>query len=85
MATIELTNQKTLETQIKPMMTALQNALGDRLDIWRKIPLEKKKAWLESGEDPILTLAKDLYIYLDSTFFGVKNGKVISKDELQPG
>jgi len=74
MATIELTNQKTLETQIKPMMTALQNALGDRLPVWQKIPVEKKKLWLDSAKDPVLTLAYTLHMYLKDFFKGVDDG-----------
>ena len=74
MATIELTNQKTLETQIKPMMTALQDALGDRLPVWQKIPVEKKKLWLESAKDPVLTLAWTLYVYLRDFFKEVDDG-----------
>lgn len=70
MAVLNLTNQSTAYTQIAPKMLSLKQELDKRMEVWQKIPPEKKRAWIKSDKDPIMSLAWDIYKYLDKNFFG---------------
>lgn len=76
MAELNLTGQATSAGQIQTRITQLRNAMDLRLPIWQKLPVAKKKAWITSGKDPIMTLAWNTYRYLRDNFFGseVDNG-----------
>jgi hypothetical protein len=41
-----------------------------RKEIWDRLPLAKKKAWITSGKDPLMTLAWKIFRYLRDNFFG---------------
>ncbi len=76
MATLNLTGQATSAGQIQTRINQLKTAMDLRLEIWNRLPVGKKKAWITSGKDPIMTLAWQVYRYLRDNFFGqeVDNG-----------
>jgi len=73
MADLNLINQETYKTQIQPKMLLLKDQLDIRSPIWQKISIEKKKKWITSGKDPIMTLAWQMHTYLRDNFFGEVN------------
>ena len=78
MAKLILKNQATIATMIATKVNNLKAVMNSRKAIWDKIPSEKKAKWIKSGKDPIMTLAWNLYQYLDG-FFGleeIRNGKL---------
>jgi hypothetical protein len=73
MADLKLINQQTYRDQIVAKINQLKTQLDLRKGLWAKCPLEKKKQWVKSGKDPIMTLAYQMYEYLNDNFFeGVK-------------
>ena len=76
MAELNLTGQATAAATIQTRVTQLRNAMELRKDVWNRLPIAKKKAWITSGRDPIMTLAWQVYLYLRDNFFGqeVDNG-----------
>ena len=69
MTEIRLINQQAYTNNIAPKINILKNQLDDRKDVWAKVSLEKKKQWVTSGKDPIMTLAWNMYKYLRDNFF----------------
>ena len=69
MADLNLTGQTTLASAIQTRITQLRNAMEQRKEIWDRLPDAKKKAWITSGKDPIMTLAWKIYRYLRDNFF----------------
>jgi hypothetical protein len=69
MADLNLTGQETLSGPIRTRVAQLKTAMDARLTIWQRLPDAKKKAWIVSGKDPIMTLAWDIYKYLKNNFF----------------
>lgn len=65
---LNLSGQTTLRNQIGPRIQDLKTAMDLRLTIWKKLPFEKRRAWVLSGKDPIMTLAFDVYRYLRDNF-----------------
>lgn len=76
MSDLNLTGQATLAGQVQTRIVQLRNAMDLRKKIWDRLPLQKKKAWITSGKDPLMTLAWNIYRYLRDNFFGqeVDNG-----------
>lgn len=76
MSDLNLTGQATLAGQVQTRIVQLRNAMDLRKEIWYRLPLAKKRAWITSGKDPIMTLAWTIYKYLRDNFFGreVDNG-----------
>jgi hypothetical protein len=73
MADLRLISQQTHRDQIAPKINQLKTQLDLRKDIWVKVSPEKKRQWVQSGKDPIMTLAYQMYEYLHDNFFdGVK-------------
>lgn len=70
MTTINLTGQAAAKTQIAPKLLQLKNLMDERKEIWAKLPVAKKKAWIQSDKDPIMGIAWDVYKYLRNNFFG---------------
>ena len=70
MTELKLINQKAYSDNIAPKIQALKTQLDSRKDIWGRISIEKKKKWVKSGKDPIMTLAWNMYKYLRDNFFG---------------
>ena len=64
MSDLNLTGQATLAGQVQTRIVQLRNAMDLRKQIWDRLPLAKKKAWITSGKDPLMTLAWNIYRYL---------------------
>lgn len=70
MTTLNLSNQAVAATAIKNRTDDLKALMDARLAVWKKLPDAKKKAWITSGKDPVMTLAWGSYKYLRDNFFG---------------
>ena len=70
MADLNLTGQATLAGQVQTRITQLRASMDLRKEIWNRLPIAKKKAWITSGKDPIMTLAWQIFRYLRNNFFG---------------
>lgn len=70
MADLNLNNQQQERDQIAPKIQQLKDRLNDRKAVWDKLSDEKKKLWIQSGKDPVMTLAWQVYRYLRDNFFG---------------
>ena len=78
MAKLILNSQAIIAGTIGTKVNSLKTVLNSRKAIWGKISPEKKVKWIKSGKDPIMTLAFNIYQYLDG-FFGseeIRNGKL---------
>ncbi len=69
MADLNLSNQQAERDQITPFIQQLKNRLNDRKVIWDKLPDDKKKKWITSDKDPVMTLAWQAYRFLRDNFF----------------
>jgi hypothetical protein len=47
--------------------------MDQRKPIWDRMSDAKKRAWVTSGKDPIMTLAWKIYRYLRDNFFQVED------------
>lgn len=68
MADLNLIDQETYKTQIQPKLLLLKQQLDLRSGIWAKVSREKKKAWIQSGKDPIMTIAFQMGQYFKDNF-----------------
>lgn len=73
MTILDLTGQTTAKNLIAPKLLALKTELDKRLPVWQRISIEKKKKWVLSDKDPIMSIAWDVYKYLRNNFFGDVN------------
>lgn len=69
MATLNLTDQSTLASAVQTRINQFRAAMELRKAIWKRLPTAKKRAWVTSGKDPIMTLAWKIYRYLRDNFF----------------
>lgn len=74
MADLVLTGQATVATAIKAKTADLESALNARREVWDRMPIEKKRAWI--AKDPVLTLAWDEFVFLHKFFTGMADGKL---------
>ena len=72
MADLNLTGQSASADQIQTRVTQLRNAMEQRKEVWNRMSVEKKKAWIAGGKDPIMSLAWAVYRYLRDNFFGLE-------------
>lgn len=70
MTTLNLTGQSVSASQIQTRINTLKTLMDERKVVWVKLSVEKKKRWITSGKDPIMTLAWQIYRYLRDNFFG---------------
>lgn len=77
MATLNLTGQSVEYADIAPKLLKLKNLMDQRKEIWNKISTEKKKLWVTSDKDPIMSVAWDVYKYLRNNFFGEEHDDVL--------
>jgi hypothetical protein len=70
MSELNLTGQSTIAGQVQTRINQLKTEMDKRKEIWNRLPVEKKKAWISSGKDPIMTLSWQVYRYLRDNFFG---------------
>lgn len=66
---LDLTNQAAIASQIQTRILVLQDRLAERLPIWKKLSVKRRRAWVKSGKDPIMTLAWQIFKYLRDNFF----------------
>lgn len=69
MADLKLNNQQQQRDQIAPFIQQLKARLNERKVVWDKLSDAKKKRWIRSGKDPVMTLAWQVYRYLRDNFF----------------
>lgn len=74
MANLNLSGQEAEKNQIAPKVQQLKNRMNERKVIWDKLPDDKKKLWITSGKDPIMTLAWNSYRFLRDNFFSDEVG-----------
>ena len=76
MAELNLTGQSTIAGQVQTRINQLRTEMDKRKVVWDRLPVTKKRAWITSGRDPIMTIAWQVYRYLRDNFFGqeVDNG-----------
>ena len=79
MTDLNLTGQNVERINIAPKLLKMKNLMIERKVIWDKLPVEKKKLWIQhaSTKDPIMDIAWDVYKWLrDNIFYDdkVKNG-----------
>lgn len=67
---MNLTNQSNYASQIQSKIQTLKEQMDLRLPIWNRLSYEKKKTWILNGNDPLMTLAWNIYKYLRDNFFG---------------
>ena len=72
MADLDLTGQQLEYNDIAPKLQKLKNLMLDRKPIWDKISVAKRKKWVTSDKDPIMSLAYQIHEWLDERFFGEK-------------
>lgn len=73
MTDLNLTGQATSASQIQTRITQFKSAIDLRKDVWNRMSDTKKKAWVQSGKDPIMTIAWQIYRYLRDNFFKGEN------------
>ena len=69
MADLNLTGQGTLASQVQTRINSMKQSMDLRKPIWDRLTDEKKRAWVRSGKDPLMSLAWDTYRYLRDNFF----------------
>lgn len=69
MADLNLSDQTTLTSAVQTRIVQMRNAMDLRLPVWQKLSDEKKKKWVKSDKDPLMTLAWNTYRYLRDNFF----------------
>lgn len=69
MTELSLTGQTVSASQIQTRIVTLKSLMDQRKPIWDKISTEKKRAWILSNKDPIMSLSWDIYRYLENNFF----------------
>ena len=72
MAKLELTGQAHRAQAVEVQFNFLKESLEQRRSFFERMEEneEKKKAWMESEDDPVLFLAKNMYEYLKAYFKG---------------
>ena len=68
MTDLNIVNQQQYTDNIQPKMLLLKEQLDLRSPIWAKVSCDKKKAWIKSDKDPLMTLAFQLGQYLKDNF-----------------
>ena len=71
---LNLSGQQTAVDQIAPKIQQFKNQMDLRKPVWDKLPDSKKKKWITSGKDPIMTTAWQIYKYLRNNFFTEQEG-----------
>jgi len=69
---LDLTLSGADKTKIQTGLAKLKEHLDQRKEVWNRIPPEKCKAWIVSDKDDVMSLAWNVFKYLDSNFFARK-------------
>jgi hypothetical protein len=75
MSHLSLSNQCTISNQVQQRINALRTEMEKRREIWFRLPYEKKRLWVKSGKDPIMSLAWTIYKYLREWFQDAPDGE----------
>lgn len=75
MANLSLTGQSTISAQVQQRIKNLRTEMEKRREIWFRLPYEKKRLWVKSGKDPIMSLAWTIYKYLREWFQDAPDGE----------
>jgi hypothetical protein len=77
MADLNLTGQSVKANQIGVRLLDLKGAMDARKVIWDKLPLEKRKQWVQNAAtvDPIMDIAWDIFKYLKRNFYDGTHGE----------
>lgn len=73
MTTFNLTGQKTAANKYQTQLEAIKVELLKRKTVWDRMPIEKKRAWIKGGSDPLFTLGFETYEFLRLNFFGAED------------
>ena len=68
MANLTLIDQEAYKDNILPKMLLLKQQLDLRSPIWAKVSTEKKRKWITSDKDPLMTLAFQMGQYFKDNF-----------------
>ena len=68
MANLTIVDQEAYKETILPKMLLLKQQLDLRSEIWAKVSMEKKRKWITSDKDPIMTLAFQMGQYFKDNF-----------------
>ena len=68
MTVLDLSNQTVDAADIQLKVVKLKGALDARRELWGRLDVDEKRAWVKSGKDPIMTLAWQIYKYLKPWF-----------------
>lgn len=71
---LKLTTDKSKADKIVAEIANLKTDLELRIELWDRLTLEKKTTWAKGGNDPAITIAYELYVYLGSWFREVQDG-----------
>jgi hypothetical protein len=69
MTTFSFTLSDTDRTKLINALSGLKTQLDLRKELWARLPADKCKAWVTSDKDDVMSLAWDIYKYLDNNFF----------------
>lgn len=69
MAILNLIDQNKKATTINTHIQQLKTQMDARKEVWDKLSPERKKKWILSNKDPIMTLAWQIFKYLRNNFF----------------
>ena len=72
---MNLSNQQAYYDQVAPKILQLKNQMDLRKIVWDKLEnapngIQRKKQWILSDKDPLMTLSWDIFKYLHNNFYG---------------
>jgi len=65
---LNLTGQQAVYNTVAPKINTFKQAMNLRKVMWYKIPLAKKKSWVQWDKDPIMGLAAQVIEYFVKNF-----------------
>lgn len=74
MTNIDLSGQQALANSIAPKLLELKNAILARRPAWSELSPAARRAWYNSGQDPILVLAEQAYDFLSKVREEMQDG-----------
>lgn len=74
MGLLDLIGQLDLKNGIALKIQQLKDAMELRRPIWERASYEKKKLWITSDKDPVMSLAWTIYKYLRKFFKEADDG-----------
>lgn len=68
MVNLNLTGQAAEASTINPKLLRIKQLMDDRKELWDKLPIAKKKKWITSNKDPIMTAMYQVGQYIKTNF-----------------